>query len=110
MSISSVDVLHEGATTSISSGLFSGRIISSDNINLSVAPNIWAICRTVVRQIVDVGRRESGSEGMHSGRNSFLLKVGLYSVKTARQNKNLDNIERKGFEIIYFSDVVLNSS
>ena len=110
MSISPVDVLHEGATTSMSSCLFSGRIISSDNINLSVAPNIWAICRTVVRQIVDVGRRESGSEGMHSGRNSFLLKVGLYSVKTARQNKNLDNIERKGFEIIYFSEVVLISS
>lgn len=70
--------------------LLSESIVSSfEKLNLLVAPKVSASCDTVLWHASLVGRKASGREGMHSGRNSVLLKVGAYSASTVRQNMNL---------------------
>ena len=95
-------MLHEDETDSPSLFLFSGStIIPSEKMNRLVALKMVAICRTRVWDAVVVGRTAIGRQGRHSGRNSFLLNVGAYNVRTARQNMNLqiqtnDSPKKKG--------------
>ena len=83
------DLLHEDEIDSLSLCVSSGSMIPSEKMNRLVALKMLAICRTIVWDAVVVGWTAIGRQGRHSGRNSFLLNVGAYNVRTARQNMNL---------------------
>lgn len=62
---------------------------ASQKIKLSTTPKMLAICLITTWELVVVGRTDAGRGGIHIGRNSFLLKVGAYSISTAWQKRNL---------------------
>ena len=89
--------VHQFDISSVSSCLSSGSTTSSEKIKLFTALKMLAICITTIWELVVVGRTDTGRGGIHIGWNSFLLKVGAYSVRTAWQKRNLQETPRLVF-------------